>query len=459
MNEAPIGHVGLLPLYAQLPGLIILCFILRIIWRLSKDHSVRFVAVTIWVRLVLSAFHVITYKSLFAGLSINALSSVAAVAVGVMLIRKRVLLSTATLPIIPMLLAITLSAVMSGRISGATDTLVKFAYAMVIAAHVFEAVRKGEAKALGQASLLAFSPELVFQAISIVLGVRNFSSFDGSSNYIGGYNHESGFSVVLLAMMSITVLMSEIPFRQRLIAMGLATAGLLLANYRTAIVASGPIVMFFAVMLLNRAFPKRVRLLVSTMFGIVIFTAAFSVVASSEKFAGIGETIGFLSKGLPPTEAFSAEQKDLLTGRVFIWASYYESWKNGDAVVHLTGRGPESWADEFRLYGHNSFVHNLYELGLVGEAATIFLLFSLILYGLLSPRKERWGLISVAVGYIFLNCATLPMWNIEGLLALGIILGLASAAVSLKRKMPYEPMETADWRITAPPPRARALPR
>lgn len=458
MNEGPEGHVGLLPIYAQLPVLLILCFILRIIWRLSRDTSVRFVAVAIWFRLVLSAFHVITYQTVAGGFSINALGSIATVGVGVLLLRKAVLLSTATLPIIPMLVAISLSAFMSGHIPGALDMLVKFSYAMVISAHVFEAVRKGEAKALGQATLLAFSPELLFQVVSIVLGVKNFSSFDGSSNYIGGYNHEGGFSVALFGMISVAALVQEVPFRQRVVAMGLGTVGLLFANYRTAIVASGPVIMYFAVLLLNRGFPNRVRLLVSIAFGIMIVTAAFSVITSSEKFEGIGETVERLSHGLPAPAEFTSAEKDLLTGRVFLWASYYESWKNGDSVVHLTGRGPESWSDEFRLYGHNSFVHYLYELGLVGEGAMLFLIVSLMTLGLLSPARERWGLLSVVSGFVFLNCATLPMWQVEGLLAFGLILGLAAASVSLKRKMPYEPLETEDWRIAAPP-GAHALPR
>ena len=453
MNEPAVASVtyGLLPIYALFPGLIILCFILRYILRISDDVSVRFVAVAIWLRLVLSAFHVITFTNLFGPFSINALGSIAIVAAGILLIRKSVLLSTATLAIFPMLGATALSAAASGEWAGALDMMVKFLFAMVVSAHIFEAIRRGQAKPLGQAALLAFCPELVLQLFSVVLGVKNYSSFDGSANYIGGYRHEGAFSMALIGMLAVAALVREVPFRQRAIGMALGTLGLLLANYRTAIVAGSPIMFYFAVLSLTRIFPNRVRLLVTLSCGIMVFTGAFLVMSSSERFAGMGEAVEKLSGGLPAPESFTRDDQHILTGRVYIWANYYNAWKSGDSLQKLVGVGPETWSNKFKVYAHNSFFHYLYEIGIIGLVALTITLFSIPLMGLMGPPRERIGFLAVSVGYLFLNMATMPLWQIEGLLTFGIILGLAASSFSLKRKMPYEPIETDGWRIASPP--------
>src|SRR4030095_505756 len=92
---------------------------------------------------------------------------------------------------------VTISGLLNHNYSGIINVTVKFGYFIVVTLGVFEALAKfGERRFL---SLLpwGFAPPLILQALSIILGISKGSEATGSVSYVGGYNHEAGFSVIL----------------------------------------------------------------------------------------------------------------------------------------------------------------------------------------------------------------------------------------------------------------------
>ena len=89
----------------------------------------------------------------------------------------------------------------------------------------------------------------------------------------------------------------------------------------------------------------------------------------------------------------------------------------------LVGFGPEGWVGRFSLYAHNTFVSYLYELGLFGIAAFLWILISNFLIALHTTRDDMPILISCHIGFFVLNLATMPFWTLEGAILYALLLG------------------------------------
>ena len=121
----------------------------------------------------------------------------------------------------------------------------KFGLLIVIALHCYQALRTDDERAFGIATVLSFSPLLVFQALSLVLNISKTNSLSGDQNYIGGYDHESAFSVAVIGLFIVLAVSRAIPVRLKFVMVPVAVASIILANYRTTNIAMAPLVIYF----------------------------------------------------------------------------------------------------------------------------------------------------------------------------------------------------------------------
>jgi hypothetical protein len=98
---------------------------------------------------------------------------------------------------------------------------------------------------------------------------------------------------------------------------------------------------------------------------------------------------------------------------VYLWSQYFNAYLDGNIIQLLFGFGPESWVGRFPLYAHNTFVSHLYELGMFGLAAFVWLLLVNMLRAIYTG-SAKIILVSCHVGFFVLNLATMPIWAIEG---------------------------------------------
>ncbi|MBT2132809.1 hypothetical protein KK137_00550 [Croceibacterium sp. LX-88] len=420
MSDSFSDVAPMLPAYALLPALGLLTLVgLYALWT-AQGLAARFVVFAIWMRLVLSALHVYTYAQVAGGLSINALFSILVVGLGFLVIRKPLLLNKAVLPIYLLIVVTVLSAVANSRLVAGFDVLIKYLYFLVIALATYQALQKNE-RGFGLAVLLAFSPLVLLQLISVVLGMPKTAP-DGSISYIGGYNHEAAFSVALVGLFFAACLAKGANLTIRSMAMVAAAAGIWIANYRTAMIGILPLGFYATAMGVGRWVEPKLRAVVIigiTLLGVALLVYALGV---SERFSEIRGLLQGEVDLLKPPESFTAADQDLLSARAYIWSQYLYGWMEGNALQHLLGFGPDAWEDHFEIYAHNTFIGGLFDGGLLGEAAFITLFATGFV---LAARSGEFAprLLAAHLSFLLLNMATMPFWLIEGLILYGYLWG------------------------------------
>jgi hypothetical protein len=411
-----------LPLWAQLPATAFLAILLLLALRLASGASARFVVFACWLRFILSAYHVYTHREVAAGLTVNALGSVGLFTLGLLLLPRRLLLSSYMIAAYGVAATILISAAANGAFAAAFEPLVKMGLFAVIALHCYNALRSGDERRFGTAVLLSFTPLPVFQAISLVLDLPKSSELEAVPSYIGGYDHEAAFSVGLVAMFVTAGIARQVALPWRMLALPVAIVGILLANYRTAALAMAPLLLFLLLMGFGAFFSRKFRPVVTTALAAsLVFVTAGSVLAL-DRFEEL-RTIALSDTAVfrPPNE-LTYEEGDLLNGRIMVWSQYYYQWKDGDQLQRLVGFGPSSWEAYFPVYAHNTFVGTLFEYGIIGIIALGFLIGAgLVLAFRTGADKAR--LVAAHLSFITLNMATMPMWLVEGLLLYGLLWG------------------------------------
>jgi hypothetical protein len=454
MSEGYSSFSPMLPTAAQLPAVLILFLLLVAGLRLADTGPARFVVFAIWIRLILSNFHNYTFPKLYAGLSINALSSVALVVLGLLCIRKPSLLAKGIVPLYLFFAIVLLSAALNGNMSAGADVLVKYGYLLVIAVATYDALLCGDRRRFGIALLLAFSPLLLFQLLSVLLGVYKHSVIDQSVAYIGGYNHEAVFSVALVAMFVAASLASGMRRTVRWILLLLVIVGVTLANYRTAILGALPLAAYHFLAMINRRFEPRLRPFVLTVCGIIVAGGVVAALFSVERFADLRSVAAGDTAVIKAPDEFRPDERNFLSGRAKIWSTYIYAWKDGSPLQQLAGFGPDSWEDRFTSYAHNSFVSFLYEYGLLGVAVLLLVIVTGFVMAALADSESRARLLAAHSGFVLLNMATMPLWQIEGLMLYGILWGYTMFAAFARARPDTDTFHPASGVVAANPPAA-----
>jgi hypothetical protein len=418
---------GSLPLFAQLLGLLLSSIVAFVALRRCQDWSSKFVIFAIWFRFILSAFPSVTYQTVAAGLSGNALGSIFIVALGLFTARRKIIFNVIALAIAPYLISIIISSSINHNLMGSVDTILKTLYFFVIATHIFNIFRNGYQKKFSFWALFAFCPLIIFQALSVALGSYKQTEADGSASYIGGYNHEAAFSSALVGLVMLSVLGQGLSTRTRWAGMTTGVVGIFIANYRTAIIAAGPIIVYFVLSEAIRQFPRHLKafvLLVSALFAI---TATVGISVSTDRLDDLPKAIERVANGLGRPESFTFSDRRILSGRLYLWSKYIDEWQQSDNIRHLVGFGPDSYQQKFTIYAHNTFVHNLYEYGIFGLIAVIFMFACGFIVSILGSGENRIKIVFAQLSFLVLNMSTMPLWQIEGLITWAIIWGWSAS--------------------------------
>jgi hypothetical protein len=412
-----------LPIYFSVPICgAALVLVLFQVWRL-REPCVGFLLLAIWLRYSLAVFHAFTYPRIVFGWSIVALSSIIVVCIGLLVAGGRQILMRRLAPMYAMMLVVAVSAIINETSIGAVNVILKWLYLIVFALAAYTALRRhGSDRVFGALAVVFIGP-IALQWVSVAWGLKSTNEEDGSSSFIGGYQHEQSFSIILLTFLVVTCFSQRIGVTTANGRLGLAATGLVLANYRTTLLAAALPAAALAVSKLTGKLVRKQRVIAVLFLGfvtIVVFVAIANL--AHERFADIGTTIQKGASLIQPPEYFTTDERRLFSGRVYLWSQYLDAYSRGDIINILVGFGPEAWVGRFPLYAHNTFISYTYELGVFGLAAFTWVLIANFLIAVEAHRNGRLVLLSCHIGFLVLNLATMPMWTLEGDILYALIL-------------------------------------
>lgn len=403
----------------------------------TANASGKLLLAVIWFRYVLQAFHEITYVSI-AGVSINAMVSLAVCGIGgIVLVRQLPMLGR--FPVLLSLVGvIALSGIVNGAIMPTIETILKWGYFAIVVLAIQDCLaRDGDARILRHL-LWAFAPPLVYQLLSFAMGIGKATEGDGSISYIGGYNHEAAFSIVLVTCFTVAALAPRMNTFVRQALLGACLVGILAANYRTSLIAVAPIAFGYFVFGAARSAAPGRRFMIS-LVGLMIMSGAL-VAASyvmSDRLSDLGVMAGGTEDLIRSPDEFTAAERDLMSGRLYLWNAYFDAYRSGSDVHLLLGNGADSWVDVFGLYAHNTLVSYLYEFGLAGTALIVFIWLAMIVRAFwIEDWALRGQLVCTHIGFILLNMATMPFWQIEGLILYALLCGYTYSASTVRALAP-----------------------
>ena len=409
-------------------GLVTLYFVAKSV-NTSPNKYIAFILFALWLRFFLSAFHTLTFSPLIAGLSINALGSIGIVGIGIFIIPTAYLRLKKLLPVYSFLIIIFFSALYNAEYSGLIKVLVKWFYFLTIFIMFYLSLKASGLTETCKRALIPFAMPVALQLLSVVFGEVKSSESDGSASYIGGYHHEAVFSMMLVAFVMLIGMLPRKTIRLQSMLFFTGVLFILLANYRTAILAVLPVMMIFIYSSMEQRIDRRYKLPVFIFSGILLlglFSLFFTL--QQERFQDISIVLSNFETLVKPPEHFSLEERRLFSSRIYLWSQYLTEFANADTWNKLLGFGPESWSGVFHHYAHNTYVSYIYEFGYLGIISFILLnSFVLVTSWLMKNRTLSKRVFFSLVGFLIMNLATMPIWAIEGLIVYAILFGLTFA--------------------------------
>lgn len=399
-----------------------LVFVLIEVWRL-RDVCATFLLLSIWFRYSIATFHQYTYPPLLFGLSLIALTSVAVVAIGFFVIGYRNLFLKRLVPIYGIILVTLISAAVNHVWVGAINAIVKWFYLMIFSVAVYLAMRNRGSERILRALVVVFAAPILLQWISLPWGLSTKNE-DGSISFIGGYQHQQSLSIILLTFLFVTCFSRSIGLVTAYGRLAISVVGLVLANYRTALLAAVlPAASLLISKLTKKVVPKQRGLVLVLMGTMTVFIFIGVASLAQNRFADIGTMLDKGASLVQPPQYFTMDEKRLFSGRAYLWSQYIDAYLAGKFINRFLGFGAESWVGRFPLYAHNSYISFLYELGIFGLAAFLWILISNLWLAIQTKSDGRLVLISCHIGFIILNMATMPIWTLEGDILYALVLG------------------------------------
>ncbi|MES1199330.1 MAG: O-antigen ligase family protein [Pseudomonadota bacterium] len=394
----------------------------------AEGRAARFVIGAMWLRYTMPVFHDTTFRPVLGDLSLIALVTTGLFVLGCLVIPPRRWMLKALAPIYVFLAVTTLSGVMNAGFSGLFNTLIKWGFCLVILLGVYEAARKqGEGK-LAAFLIWALLPPLAYQAASLGLGIAKAGEGDGSASYIGGYNHESAFSIVMVTGVCVAAFASRLNGMVRNALVLAFLVGLYLANYRTTILAVAPITLAYFVVQTMGWFRTRERAAIgAVMLGVGLAGVAGVAFLLRDRFADFAVVMHGAPLFQSPQE-FTVEQRGLFSSRLYLWSQYLDAFARADLRHQFFGFGPDSWKDHFQIYAHNTFISSLFELGVLGAGALLYMWGAMAAQTLrVADTLTRTKLMGAHASFILLNMATMGQWMMEGLVLYAFVCGVTLA--------------------------------
>lgn len=402
-----------------------------------ENKYIAFVVIALWLRFFLAAYHSITYVPLVAGLSITALFSVLIASVGIFFIPKQIFLLKRLLPFYAFFVAIIISGLYNLEIKDLINVSIKWLYFLCICVAFFVSVRLTSLNISCKLAMKAFVLPIALQVLSVLLGESKITDNEGTEfSYIGGYFHESGFSMIIVGFI---ILLSMLPAKTYRFQSFMFIAGVIciyLTNYRTAILAVLPVIAIYFYGLMEQKVEKRYRLPIILLFitlGLSTLSALFSM--NQERFGDILVFANSWQELIKAPFYYTELEKDIFSARVYIWSEYLYGFSVSDVWQQWLGHGPESWNGVFEKYAHNTYVSYLYEYGYLGFGTFVMLnIYLLVSAWKIKDRALSQKLFYSYVGFLIMNFATMPLWALEGMIVYAILMSVTFANPKLAQK-------------------------
>jgi hypothetical protein len=390
-----------------------------------------------------AAFKQYTYNPSPAGLSWIALTSIGLVGLGALVLDKRRLFIWPFFPVVIVCCLMLISSFMNHNPAGSIEPIVRNAFFVMITVALWQTIDAEGPEALTRL-LWVFVLPLALQLCSIALNVPKAGETDGSVSFIGGYNHEQLFSMILASCFVVASFATHIRRWVKASVSLISLVGIALANYRTTILGMAPLV---AAQLLTgvpaamkpsqRAFTRTVMILFA------VCGLAIAGISDPTRFADVGTALSEGTSAIKPPETFSSDDRRVLSGRLYIWSNYIYAYDRGTPVQKVFGFGPDSWSTLFKYYAHNTLVSYLYELGVAGVAAILLLWTTMLALAWRVQRNLRIQVLAAHASFFVLNMATMPHWQIEGNILYGLICGYTLAHARARRVAPHA--QAGNW--------------
>lgn len=403
-------------------------------WRFGPVDKISSALIwLIFARYIASGFPDYTFDPIVAGFSINSLMSIFTFLFGFWILKPKYFLLKYLVPIYLIIAATVLSGIMGSALSGLFKISIKWAYFIVIAIFCYHLFEKYGREKINLFLGVFFFP-LVIQMIGFATGVEKNTEGDGSISIIGSYYHEAAFSEMILGFCVLLAMVDS--NRWRNIAFFIGIFSLMLANYRSTIIAVVPILAVVVnQMFLSMFKPKDkwVGVSIALIFIGGFISQFYEVIIL--RFEDIGIFIENFETLIKPPEHYTELEKDIFSSRAHLWSQYIDGYLSQDTIGLALGHGPDIWQNYFKLYAHNTFVNAIFSYGLIGLLLTLYLLaYNLILSCKIQDFSLRVILISCHIGFFLLNLSTMPLWQIEGLIVYGIIVGFTWAYCGKKHQ-------------------------
>lgn len=392
------------------------------------SQTLKFIFWLVFLRLVFSSFHEVTYAQVFGSFRIITIYSiflVCASAIFMYLKNISIIRINGFNCIKLMMFLMFLSSVINSNEIQSIASIIKWMFLLQLSIMLIESIKyDGIAKVFKVISIAYLYP-VILVLLSIILGVSKATEADGSISYVGGYYHEGLISIIILSAMSIFVLMAaeqDKRFKQLYLIIFFGFL-LVMINYRTTFLASlfvGAFVLF--VMYKNEQILNK-SIIVLFIFMITLGITMLGPSYLFERFQEIPDAISQYSRFLNLPEYYSKEEKQFFSGRIYTWSAYISDALGGTDIQLFFGQGMDAWKERFRSYAHNSFVSFFYELGIIGLG--IFSILIITVYRrILQIRKSNisLSLCGVYTAFLVLNLGTMPLWQPEGMILFALII-------------------------------------
>lgn len=398
-----------------------LVFLLRECRRLGGDRLSILVMLMIWLRLAVAALGEAAIDTRIAGLSLISLSTLASTGLAVLLIPTTLFRSARLTPFY----VFVAFAVVSGLLNGATAELQEFvamwAFFLTIALLLHRAYRLHGPRSVLRCLLAAYSLPMAMQALSLALRMPKLSP-DGSLNYIGAYGHEVTFALVALSALWLAMIYPWERIRLGRIVAAAVLVGLLLANYRTIIIALLPLIFVFLKVHAGR---NPLAILRQLVVPLVVLAVVLTVVAPQQVSERFGELrvlasdIGELTKR---PEEYTAAEKNLLSARAYLWSLYIYGVIDADTPQFLVGHGPGARASDKGTHPHNEYLRALFEFGVLGAILFFAILLQQAAIALRGQPRPAAMITLAGFASLFLTASGTSIFNRpEGLILVALI--------------------------------------
>lgn len=399
-------------------------------WLKVANNSVelKLVVSVFMLRLLLASLHEVTYVQIVGGLSVNSLFSLMfTIITTVFLIYRRYPLITSK-KLWSVKLYIFLL-IMTGLFMDIAPVLVEVAKWLLfinIVVLLSLSYKKDGVQSVFWVLTKVYLFPVFLLMLSILLGVSKASEADGSTSYVGGFYHEAVFSVLVFTSLFVTLMtaiLNKVKFTGVVILLIFYGFLLLMINYRTTVLAYLVLTVVGGVVGFLRLERSR-KLILFFLFSCVVVGVGGEI-SLGERFEEIPLVLDMASDLMVPYEQYYVEDAKLFSGRLYIWSQYITAWSEGSYFNQVLGFGAGSWSKYFDVYAHNTFVSILFESGVFG-VVLITSLFLAVSISLVNGVSADVGMVAVStmVGFWILNIATMPLWQVEGVLLFSLIISL-----------------------------------